>query len=282
LDPTTDSAREIVRRSGSNLAFALAVLPRAKRRDMEIFYAFCRVVDDLADEPGLATVERRAGLDHWRALVNGTVAEPRAGIESEFTDLRLRRDLNRNDLLAIIAGMEMDLAPQRFATAGELRHYCYHVASAVGLVSVSIFGGVDPGSRVYAEQLGYALQWTNILRDVGDDAGEGRLFLPLEDLRRFGLTEEAVLSRHPDPAKFGRLMKHETAVARAHYREALAAFAALSKEDQLALRSAELMRRIYTGILDAMERDGYRVFDTRYRPGKVTKLCEFLRAKYIG
>lgn len=281
MNPSAASAREIVRRSGSNLAYALAVLPRSKRGDMEIFYAFCRVVDDLVDEPGFAPGERRAGLERWRELIAGT-AEPRPGLETEFEDLLRRREMNRADLLDILEGMEMDLDPRTFATGAELRNYCYHVASAVGIVSVELFGCSDPGARAYAEELGYALQWTNILRDVGTDAAAGRVFLPLEDLRRFGLDVSAILSASPDPAKFGRLMKYETAVARTHYREALRVFAALPKADRSALRSAELMRRIYTGILDGMERDGFRVFGTRYRLGKAAMLCEFLRAKYLG
>ncbi len=282
MEPETASAREIVRRSGSNLARALAVLPGAVRGDMEIFYAFCRVVDDLVDEPGFEPAVRRAGLDRWRGLVAGTVSDPGPGIERQFADLLRRRNLDRADLHAILDGMEMDLAPPHFETEAELLRYCYHVAGAVGLVSVAIFGCADPTARRYAEELGYALQWTNILRDVGEDARSGRIFLPREDLRRYGLDEAALLAGACDPAKFGRLMKHEASVARTHYREALAVFAALPKVDRRALRSAELMRRIYTGILDAMERDGFRVFETRYRLGKCAMLGEFLRAKFFG
>lgn len=271
-------AREIVRRSGSNLAFALSVLPRDVRRDMEVFYAFCRVVDDLADEPGLSDRERRSGLKRWRDLTDG-VAAPEPGVESEFSELLQRRSPRREDLHAIIDGMEMDLEPVHFADKEQLHRYCYHVASAVGLVSVDLFGATDPGARDYAVHLGYALQWTNILRDVGEDASEGKLYLPEEDLQRFGLTPESILSRRPDPAKFGRLMKHEAAVARAHFRESLAVFTELPKADQQALRSAELMRRIYSAILDRMEQDGFRVFEKRYRLGKATMLCELLRAK---
>lgn len=282
MNPSSASAREIVRRSGSNLAFALAVLPRPQRRDMEVFYAFCRVVDDLVDEPGFTPEERRAGLDRWRGLVEGAVADPREGIESQFADLVLRRDLNRADLLAILDGMEMDLAPRPFATTADLRHYCYRVASAVGLVSVDLFGCTDPAARAYAEELGYALQWTNILRDVGEDAAQGRVFLPLEDLDHFGLDEAAILSGSPDPEKFRRVMRRGVAVARAHFRESLAVFTELPASDQTALRSAELMRRLYTRILDGMERDGFRVYDTRYRPGKLASLAEFFRAKYLA
>jgi len=279
VEPPTETARDIVRRSGSNLAFALAVLPRDRRRDMGVFYAFCRVVDDLADDPGLGDDERRVGLARWRALVRGEVDDPRSGIESEFAELRARCALDPAELEAVLDGVEMDLEPLRFETAEHLKRYCYRVASAVGLVSIRIFGCEDPGARVYAEQLGYALQWTNILRDVGEDAREGRLFLPLEDLRRFGLEESDLLGGAPDLACFQRLMKHEAAVARDFY---AAATAALPARDRRALRSAELMRRIYSGILERMETDGFRVFEKRYRLTKARMAAEFLRARIVG
>ena len=279
MEPVIESSREIVGRSGSNLAFALAVLPRRKRQDMGVFYAFCRVVDDIADDPGFSIEVRRAGLNRWRDLIHGRISKPNPGVETEFVDLCLRYSLKKEDLEAIVAGVEMDLEPLRFETTDELKRYCYHVASAVGLVSIGIFGYTDPATRVYAEQLGYALQWTNILRDIGEDAAGGRLFLPLEDLRRYGLTEQMILGRHPDRAKFQRLMKHEAGIARAFYG---AAVASLPKVDRASMRSAELMRRIYSSILEEMEKDGFRVFDQRYRLTKAVMLCEFLRAKFLG
>lgn len=278
MEPLTETSTEIVRRSGSNLAFALAVLPREKRRDMGIFYAFCRVVDDIADDPDISLSDRRRGLERWRGLILGEV-KPQAGIESEFVDLCARRSLSEEDLEAILSGVEMDLEPLRFQAAEDLKRYCYHVASAVGLVSIEIFRYEDQRCREYAEKLGYALQWTNILRDVGEDAEEGRVFLPLDDLSRFGLTEEDILSGSPDRASFERLMKHETSVARSFYAEALAA---LPEVDRKSMRSAELMRRIYSGILDAMEKDGFHVYKTRYRLSKCRMAGEFLRAKLIG
>ncbi len=278
MEPLTETSTEIVRRSGSNLAFALAVLPRETRQDMGIFYAFCRVVDDIADDPDISLSDRRKGLERWRGLIIGEV-KPQVGIESEFVDLCARRSLSEEDLEAILSGVEMDLEPLRFQAADDLKRYCYHVASAVGLVSIEIFGYEDQRCREYAEQLGYALQWTNILRDVGEDAEEGRLFLPLDDLSRFGLTEEDILSGSPDRASFERLMKHETSVARSFYAEARAA---LPEVDRKSMRSAELMRRIYSGILDAMEEDGFRVYKTRYRLSKCRMIGEFLRAKLIG
>ncbi|HQW30735.1 MAG TPA: phytoene/squalene synthase family protein, partial [Verrucomicrobiales bacterium] len=180
LEPVIESSREIVGRSGSNLAFALAVLPRRKRQDMGVFYAFCRVVDDIADDPGFSIEVRRAGLNRWRDLIHGRISKPNPGVETEFVDLCLRYSLKKEDLEAIVAGVEMDLEPLRFETTDELKRYCYHVASAVGLVSIGIFGYTDPATRVYAEQLGYALQWTNILRDIGEDTRDGRCYLPCQ------------------------------------------------------------------------------------------------------
>ena len=279
MEPPLETSAEIVRRSGSNLAFALAVLPKTKRRDMGVFYAFCRVVDDLADDPDIEMEARRSGLQRWRELVRGEVEEPSAGIEEEFVELCTRRGLNPDDLEAIVDGVEMDLDPPEFETKEDLLRYCYRVASAVGLVSIEIFGYENPQSREYAEQLGYALQWTNIMRDVGEDAEEGRIFLPREDLERFGLSRETLLGRMPDLASFQRLMKHETTVARDFYAEAERL---LPEEDRKSMRSAELMKRIYSGILDKMEEDGYRVFEKRYRLSKARMICEFLRAKCCG
>lgn len=279
MEPPSETSAEIVRRSGSNLAFALAVLPKRKRTDMGVFYAFCRVVDDLADDPDIAMEDRRAGLQRWRDLIRGQITEPAMGIENEFVDLCSRRALNADDLEAIVDGVEMDLDPPEFETKEDLLRYCYRVASAVGLVSIEIFGYQNPQSREYAEQLGYALQWTNIMRDVGEDAEEGRVFLPKEDLKGFGLTREDLLEKKPDQASFQRLMKHETATAREFY---AAAKRLLPNEDRKSMRSAELMKRIYSGILDKMEDDGYRVFETRYRLSKARMICEFLRAKCCG
>ncbi|MEM9283111.1 MAG: phytoene/squalene synthase family protein [Verrucomicrobiota bacterium] len=279
MEPITDSAETIVRNSGSNLAFALAVLPPDRRRDMRIFYAFCRVVDDLADDPGISSEDRRAGLSRWRRLSRGEESDPLPGVESEWLELCESRELNQDDVEAIIDGVEMDLNPQPFETAEDLKRYCFHVASAVGLVSIDLFGCQDPGSRVYAEQLGYALQWTNIMRDVGEDAKEGRIFLPREDLAHYSLTEESILSRRPDPVCFRQLMLREAERAWHFYDEAIAA---LPEVDRRALRSAELMRRIYSGILRRMEEGDFQVFDHRYRLSKTRMLGEFLRAKWFG
>jgi phytoene synthase len=201
------------------------------------------------------------------------------GVETEFVELCHRRALPVDDLEAIVTGVEMDLHPREFQTHEDLKHYCYHVASAVGLVSIEIFGYEDPATKDYAEQLGYALQWTNILRDVGEDSREGRVFLPKDVMEQFGLTTESVLSGNPDKAAFLRLMKDQTFVARRFYESARRA---LPDQDRKSMRSAELMRRIYSAILDRMEADGFHVFEKRYRLSKARMIMEFLHAKFVG
>ena len=272
-------AAEIVRAAGSNLAFALAILPRVIRDDMRVFYAFCRHVDDIVDGGEADDSEKWDALDRWRTLVRPdrageTKPGPRPGLETEMVELCRRRNLPVETLVEIIDGVAMDLDHDRFATCEDLRRYCYGVASAVGLVSIEIFGYRDPRSRVYAEQLGYALQWTNILRDVGEDALEGRIYLPLEDLHRFGLEEEDVLAQRHDE-RFEKLMAFQCARAEASYRAALEA---LPDIDRRSMRSAELMRTIYSRILARMKADGFHVFERRYRLSKVEMIGCLVRA----
>lgn len=269
------TAAEIVRAAGSNLAFALAVLPRPIRADMRIFYAYCRHVDDIVDGTTASESEKRVALERWRSLVRreNDVA-PRPGLEQEMRELCERRKLPVETLEEIIDGVATDLTQDRFATFDDLKRYCYGVASAVGLVSIEIFGYRDPQSRVYAEELGYALQLTNILRDVGEDAAEGRIYLPLEDLEKFDLTEADLLARCHDE-RFERLMAFECERAEAFYRKA---DEALPECDRRSMRSAELMRTIYSRILARIKAGGFRVFETRYRLGKAEMIGCLARA----
>lgn len=274
-----ETAQEIVRRSGSNLAFALAILPKEKRDDMRVFYAFCRVIDDIADDPDFPEEDRQRALDRWRRLAEGGDVEPQPGLETEFVALREKYSLSAESIHNIIEGVEMDLEPRVIETREELRKYCFHVASAVGLVSIEIFGYTNPRTRQYAEQLGYALQWTNILRDVGEDAEEGRVFLPEESLSKFGISRQEILSGSPDPEAFVALMEREASQAEEFFRLALSA---LPEEDRKSMRSAELMRRIYSSILAKMRKDKFRVFQKHYRLSRFRMLAEFFRAKIFG
>lgn len=275
------SADAIVKAAGSNLALALAVLPREIRKDMQVFYAFCRVVDDIVDGTEAKKEEKQSALDRWRFLVGAhgkdpLAQPPRSGLEIEMRELCERRNLPRKTLVEIIDGVAMDLDRNRYRTFEELREYCYGVASAVGLVSVEIFGYEDPSCRAYAESLGYALQLTNILRDVGEDAEEGRIYLPGEDLERFEVTEEQILEGRSDD-RFRRLMDFQAERAEGYFREALES---LPGPDRGAMRSAETMRLIYHGLLTQMRDDGFRVLEKRYSLGKLQKLSCLLRGRF--
>ncbi|MDF1814504.1 MAG: squalene/phytoene synthase family protein [Verrucomicrobiales bacterium] len=273
----SETAEEIVARSGSNLAFALALLPPERRHDMRVFYAFCRVIDDVADDRGESLLNRRKALDRWRALIAGAAAHQ--GIEEEFCSLCRKYDLDPELLNEIIDGVALDLEPVRFETAKDLERYCFKVAGAVGLISIEIFGCRNDKTKQYAEHLGYALQWTNIMRDVAEDADEGRIYLPLEDLEQFHITPDEILKKQVPQDRFSDLMNHQCGVARNYYRRAAGN---LVEEDRPNLRSPELMRRIYFGILCKMEKDNYRVFEKRYRLSKFRMMSEFIMAKYLN
>ncbi|HYR58491.1 MAG TPA: presqualene diphosphate synthase HpnD [Chthoniobacteraceae bacterium] len=274
-------ARQITRASKSNLALAFIALPPERRDDITIFYAWCRVIDDIADDPGQPEDERRSALDLWKQALR----EPAPG-ESELAPpvraLIEKYRLPIEHFLEIIAGVEMDLAGASYATWDELRVYCYRVASAVGLVSIEIFGCREPSSRDYAVSLGLALQLTNILRDVGEDwRNGGRVYLPREDLARFGCTVDDLAAGRRTPELL-ELMRFEAARARKFYAEALAARPAA---DRRALVAAEIMRAVYSRILARMERDDFDVFTRRYRLSAIEKLAiiagTVVRSKFL-
>jgi phytoene synthase len=263
------TASEITRRAKSNLAFALGILPKDRREDMVVFYAFCRVIDDLADDTNVPPAERQAALEEWKNGFERGFERPN-DFQREVVELRDRRDLPTDLLIAIIDGCRMDLKPQRFGTWEDLAQYTWKVACAVGLVSIRIFGCKDPLSEKYAVALGHALQLTNILRDVGEDlANGGRIYLPLADLARFQYTERDLIGRVYD-GRFLALMQYEADRAEAFYREAAEA---MTDRDRGSLVPAQIMGEIYHAVLAKMRADGYKVFHKRYRISSARKLA---------
>ncbi len=262
-------ASEITRKAKSNLAFALTILPRARRQDMVVFYAFCRTMDDLADDPSVAADERVRSLDAWEnGLITGFEAPDE--FQREVISLRDRQQIPYELLVAIIDGCRMDLQPQRFQTWDNLSDYIWKVACAVGLVSIRIFGCTDPASERYAVALGQALQLTNILRDIEEDLSNGlRIYLPLADLGRFHYTEQDLIGRVRDE-RFLALMDFEAARAEDFFREAEAALPAI---DRVALVPARIMGEIYHLLLGKMRTDRFQVFEQRYRITKARKLA---------
>lgn len=274
----SQSVSEIVRRSRSNLAFALACLPPERRRDMQTFYAFCRVVDDIADDEGIPVEDRRHQLQRWRDVLHNRAANPQP-LELTVQEIRDRYAIPVAEMEAIIDGVSMDLEPCRYATWAELEGYCYRVAGCVGLVSTRIFGCQSPHSRDYAIQLGHALQITNILRDIqGDWANGGRVYLPAEDMAAAGYTLDDLAHGRANDA-FHRLMAQQIARARHYYAAAVAAWSPVDRQPLLA---AETMRRIYSETLDLLESDGCRVFDRRYSLPKWRKAMLVARAWLDG
>lgn len=248
----------------SHLAFALLWLPREQRRDAMIFFRFCRAVDDIADDAGRPEEERRRLLQEWLVAVESQTLP--AALESVIKKYRIERRL----LAEIIHGCAMDIRTVRFETFDELEKYCWKVACAVGLVSIRIFGCKNPAGNTYAENLGHALQLTNILRDVGEDAAADRIYLPLADLRRFQVSEEDLLLGHDTPA-FRRLMQFEAGRARARFHAAIP-----PPEDRWKLAAPEIMKSIYLRILARLEKTGFPVFARRIRLGRIEKLVAAL------
>ena len=262
------AASEITRKAKSNLAFALKVLPRDRRDDMVIFYAFCRTMDDLADAPGVPTEERFRQLEIWREGIQHGFQAP-GEFEREVISMRDRRQIPNELLTAIIDGCRMDLQPQRFETWGNLSAYIWKVSCAVGLVSIRIFGCRDAASENYAGALGHALQLTNILRDVEEDlANGGRIYLPLEDLARFHYTEQDWIDRMRDE-RFAALMAYQAQRAEDFFAEAARI---LPDMDRQALVPARIMAEIYQLLLTRMCADKFRKLAQRYHISKPRKL----------
>ena len=188
-------SRAITRKSASNLALAFVVLPRAKRDAMSALYAFCREVDDVADEDSVPVEQRRSRLADWRSDVRRACENqtPEFVVNREFQPVIREFHLPFTLFDELIKGCEMDLDIQRYENFEQLELYCHRVASVVGLLSIEIFGYQNPGCRDYAVQLGKALQLTNILRDVRTDAGRGRIYLPLSELKKFDVREAEIL-----------------------------------------------------------------------------------------
>jgi 15-cis-phytoene synthase len=249
---------EVTRQSSSNFFYAFMLLPAERRRALYAVYAFCRFVDDIADDesirkPALLLARWREELDRVYA---GTPTRP---VSRALADTVGRFSIPRRYFDEFITGMEMDLTRKRYATFEELRLYCYRAASVVGLMCIEVFGYSNPEAKIYAENLGIAFQITNILRDVREDAGRGRIYLPLEDLARFGVNEDEILHGVYSDA-FVRLMEFEANRAREYYERAERA---LPPEDRSSLLTAEAMRHIYGELLNLIVNSNYRVFDRR-------------------
>jgi phytoene synthase len=253
------TATAVTRQSNTNFYFSFSLLPRPQREALHAVYAFCRYTDDIVDEEpdqGRKAVRlRRWRMELGKALA-GTSTFP---LLNQISAVAGRFNIPVELFHDLIRGMEMDLTRTRYRSFGELQEYCYLVASTVGLMCRPIFGAQNAFTRDYAVNLGMALQLTNILRDVKDDARRGRIYLPLEELRRFGVTEEDILQSRYTP-QFVELMRFECDRARGYFD---AARASLRDEDKYYFFAARIMWSIYAHLLRRIERDSYNVFARR-------------------
>jgi phytoene synthase len=273
VDEAYAYCREVTRRSSSNFAYAFRLLAADRRDALSAVYAFCRFVDDVADDAARRHPETL--LARWREELAGAFdGAPTHPIGVALADAVRRFPLERRHFLDLVRGVEMDLTRHRYATFDQLHEYCYLVASTVGLLCIEIFGHRQPEARDYAVDLGVAFQLTNILRDVTEDARRDRVYLPLEDLHRFGCTEAELLAGRYSP-RVGALMAFECGRARAYY---LRARGVLAAEDRGPLAPAEAMRFIYERLLDRIEARRFDVFGHRVTLPRYEKVTLALAA----
>jgi len=260
--------RQKAAQSGSSFYYSFLFLPPPRRRAITALYAFCREVDDVVDEvadPALARVK----LAWWRQEIGAAFdGHPQHPVARALQPVVAEFGLLQSHLQTVIDGMAMDLDVNRYLEFSALERYCHNVAGVVGVMSAQIFGRSEERTLDYAHDLGIAFQLTNIVRDVGEDARRGRIYLPQDELRRFGVAPSSILTAKTSDG-FRALMAYQVERARAWYERALAK---LPASDRRAQRAGLIMAAIYRTTLDEIERDGYRVLDRRLSLTPLRKL----------
>ena len=274
-------SQQVTAKSGSNLAAAFVLLPKAKREAMTALYAFCRKVDDVADDDDIPLAKRREGLQVWRDDVRTICdgGEPTHQICRELAPFVQRHQLPFNLFDELIAGMESDLDKVRYADLGELKLYCYRAASVVGLLTVRILGCELGQADAYAENIGQALQLTNILRDVAEDAERGRIYLPQSLLEKHGVGEQAVIDGESSVG-FENVARELADRAWAYYKLSAETLPVEHRQDLLIL---EAMGGIYWRLLQKMRQIDFNVLSDerkKIRLGKWAKLAIGIQTKF--
>ena len=255
--------RQLTRRTAANFGYAFWALPADQRQAMNVLYAFMRLTDDLGDDSETDVASRTVALKQWRDDLQAAF-QGRYGRSPHWpalADVARRYDIPSRLLETVIDGVEMDLTPHQYLSFSELTEYCYHVAGAVGLCCIRIWGCRDAAADQPAIDCGLAFQLTNILRDLAEDADMGRVYLPQEDLERFGYSTADLQQRRRTP-EFLNLMAFETERAWSYYRRAERLTEFLSPPGRRVLAA---MREIYGGLLQEIERQDFDVFSRRIR-----------------
>jgi len=259
--------------AGSNFYYSFLLLPSAKRKAIKTIYALCRILDDIVDQER-PEVDPASELQHWRDEIESCYqGYPSTSFGEQLLDTIEEFDLPRQPFIDLVDGMEMDLKWQSYQTFADLREYCYRVASAVGLICIEIFEYESLRTREYAVNLGLALQLTNIMRDLKEDIARGRIYIPIEDLERFGYSEQDLRSNLYN-APFIQLMKFEHARAVSYFERAAAA---LPEVDRAAMFAAEIMGTIYRELLDNIAAAQFDVYRNRITVPKMRRLKIALR-----
>ncbi len=274
LEESYQLCGEIARKTGKNFFYSFIVMPAEKRRAMCAIYAFMRRSDDIADGAANPAVAAH-GLREWRKKIDevfstGQSDEP---ILPALADTVKRYGIEQRYFYELLDGTDMDQDVTRYQTFDDLYKYCYHVASVVGLVVIPVFGYKDPKAKIPAEACGIAFQLTNILRDVKEDAQLGRVYLPQEDMKKFGVTEADIMNNNFTP-QFVELMKFEATRAKQFYKDAQPLIGMIDADSRSTLR---VMIGIYGGILKKMEAKGFAVLDGRVRLSTAEKLWIVLK-----
>jgi len=253
---------------GSNFYYSFLFLPASKRKAITNVYSFARILDDIVDNDHTGR-DPYAELQYWRDEIELCyLGQPSTEFGEELMMTIDEFDLPKQPFMDLLEGMEMDLKWSSYQTFSDLREYCYRAASAVGLICIEIFGYDSPGTREYAVNLGLALQLTNILRDLQEDAGRGRIYIPLEDLERYGYSEQD-LKANVYNTPFIELMKYQHKRASYYFERAAAT---LPEQERAAMLAAEIMGAIYHELLEKIRDVQYDVFRNRIAVSKMQRL----------
>ena len=273
LDLAYSHCQQVTKENARNFYYTFRPLPAEKRRAIYAVYAYCRLCDDIADGD-LPVGEKYRGFAAIREnLQSGNLSGEHALLYQALHDAAQKFQIPYRYFEEILQGVEMDMVKNRFANFGELREYCHKVASVVGLVCIRIFGYEDPRAEEHAVEMGLAMQLTNILRDVKEDADRGRIYIPLDEMRQFRYTE-AELHRGEVSEGFTALMAYQTARARTYFDNSRQLFPLVSAD---ARACPKLMHATYSGILDRIERAGFDVFERRIGLSTSTKMLLLAR-----
>lgn len=273
---------EIMRKSKTNFFYSSLFLDESRRDGLKTIYAFCRLTDDIADDRNADVETKKSNLGLWeKSLREALYGENPSGIFPELKKQIDRFEIPHKPFFDLIKGMYMDLEKRQYRTFADLYEYCYCVASGVGLMSIQIFGYRNSCIRQYAEKLGVALQLTNIMRDVERDCAEGRIYIPSDEMERFGYSEEDLKNKIFND-NFRRLMDFQYERALEYYREA---DKCLPYEEKKNMLPAMIMSSVYFKILSKIRRNGYNIFGKKIRVSKFNKIIIaislYLRYKFL-